>query len=171
MPNWCENYVEVSGDREVMDHLNKSIENREDGLFRAMLDHITPVEEKVSNALLEDESDWYSHNVENYGTKWDVYELHHEEYDHTDAEGLWTASFETAWSPPEAIFSTIAEKLGVRVKLFYIEEGMDYAGIHDTEGKESYHTDSVSEADDIPKELDHNFDITGRMEEREEWED
>lgn len=171
MPNWCENYVEVSGDREVMDHFAKSIEDREDGLFMAMLEHVTPVEEKVSNALLEDSSDWYSHNVENYGTKWDVHEVHGEDYNHTDAEGLWTASFETAWSPPEAIFITLAEKLGLRAKLFYIEEGMDFAGVMDTEDEESYHTDEVSEADDIPDSLNHNFDIEGRMEERKEWED
>lgn len=170
MPNWCENYVEVTGPRKVMDKLAEALEEQhEEGLFRTILDYITPVEEQVTNKLVgEDDSNWYSNNIENYGTKWDVTDVPYEGYEPYEEDGKWEASFETAWSPPIAIFDNLAETLDIRVKIFYLEEGMGFAGIFDSEEIEGYMTDDVSEADDIPEALENCFDIECRMEEYRE---
>jgi len=169
MPNWCENFVEVTGKTEDISKLNEAIENAEEGAFRAMLHIDMSDEEKVANKLLgeDGEEDWYRFNVENYGTKWDIYEYSHDYLEDIVDEGVsqLNMNFSTAWSPPVAIFETLAEKLNVRVKLYYVEEGMDFAGIMDTEGTDAYHTDDMSEADDIPEDLDNCFDIQYRIEE------
>ena len=62
---------------------------------------------------------WYHWNVRNWGTKWDAYdiEIHHQ----PPTNLLYT--FTTAWSPPEALFSTmIAQHPELYFALEYEEE-------------------------------------------------
>jgi hypothetical protein len=69
---------------------------------------------------------WYDFCVARWGTKWDVggadcsIEL--------DDDGLgFTASFESAWSPPMGVVEELVEQ-GYQVTLYYNEPGMSFVG-------------------------------------------
>lgn len=75
--------------------------------------------------------DGYHWNIQNWGTKWDVYS------DHITPEDMgWNEecneisfSFDTAWSPPTQWFSRAAEQFpALRFVLHYAEPGCYFAG-------------------------------------------
>jgi len=68
---------------------------------------------------------WYDWRVQNWDTKWDAYDL---SVDDDDPEQL-EVSFNTAWSPPEAVCSAIREQYpDVSVSWFFDEPGCEIAG-------------------------------------------
>ena len=68
---------------------------------------------------------WYDWRIQNWDTKWDCYDV---SIDDDDIEQL-EISFNTAWSPPEAICSAIREQYpDVSVSWFYDEPGCEIAG-------------------------------------------
>ena len=68
---------------------------------------------------------WYDWRVQNWDTKWDAYDV---SIDDDDPEQL-EVSFNTAWSPPEAICNKIREDYpDVSVSWFYDEPGCEIAG-------------------------------------------
>jgi len=69
---------------------------------------------------------WYNWRVQNWGTKWDCYDLTIEE---DELPNGFQATFNTAWSPPEDIYTAIREKYpDVSISWFYDEPGMEVAG-------------------------------------------
>ena len=69
---------------------------------------------------------WYNWRVQNWGTKWDCYDL---TIDECDMPNGFEASFNTAWSPPEEICNAIREQFeDISVSWFYDEPGMEVAG-------------------------------------------
>ena len=68
---------------------------------------------------------WYDWRLQNWDTKWDAYDV---EILDDDPENL-EISFNTAWSPPEAICNQIREDYpDVSVSWFYDEPGCEIAG-------------------------------------------
>ena len=68
---------------------------------------------------------WYDWRVMNWDTKWDAYDV---EVTDNDPEQL-EVTFNTAWSPPEAICNQIREDYpDVSVSWFYDEPGCEIAG-------------------------------------------
>ena len=68
---------------------------------------------------------WYDWRIQNWDTKWDCYDV---SIDDDDPEQL-EVSFNTAWSPPEAICNKIREDYpDVSVSWFYDEPGCEIAG-------------------------------------------
>ena len=68
---------------------------------------------------------WYDWRVQNWDTKWDAYDLTVEDEDPNQLE----VTFNTAWSPPEAICERIREDYpDVSVSWFYDEPGCEIAG-------------------------------------------
>jgi len=68
---------------------------------------------------------WYDWRLQNWDTKWDAYDV---SIDDDDPENL-EISFNTAWSPPEAICNQIREDYpDVSVSWFYDEPGCEIAG-------------------------------------------
>jgi len=68
---------------------------------------------------------WYDWRLQNWDTKWDAYDV---SIDDDDPENL-EISFNTAWSPPEAICNQIREDYpDVKVSWFYDEPGVEIAG-------------------------------------------
>ena len=68
---------------------------------------------------------WYDWRLQNWDTKWDAYDV---SIDDDDPEQL-EVSFNTAWSPPEAICSAIREQYpDIDVSWFYDEPGCEIAG-------------------------------------------
>lgn len=75
--------------------------------------------------------DGYHWNIQNWGTKWDVYydKITPEEMGwHEGCEGI-EFEFDTAWSPPRAWFETVVSLFPkLRFKLHYEEPGCYFAG-------------------------------------------
>jgi len=68
---------------------------------------------------------WYDWRIQNWDTKWDCYDV---EVTDDDPEQL-EVTFNTAWSPPEAICHQIREDYpDVSVSWFYDEPGCEIAG-------------------------------------------
>ena len=69
---------------------------------------------------------WYDWRLQNWGTKWDCYEV---DIDESELEYGFEVTFDTAWSPPEAICYAIKEQFDdLSVSWFYDEPGMEVAG-------------------------------------------
>lgn len=94
---------------------------------------------------------WYSWNVENWGTKWDVTPIIWGENDDS-----FSFSFDSAWGPPEAFFRHLADKYGIEYDLKYYESGAGFAG------KSSYvngkHYQTSAEGKDYPLFVIEEFD-------------
>lgn len=73
-------------------------------------DHTLPIEEQMKFKT----NDWYSWNVRNWGTKWDVGASNDDEYPetdlHIDEPNHLVYSFNTAWSPPVPAVEKISQQ-------------------------------------------------------------
>jgi hypothetical protein len=69
---------------------------------------------------------WYDYCVGEWGTKWDTGEAGNTDIS-PDGKILHTG-FDTAWAPPCAAYEKLLD-LGFRVKAYYYEPGMGFAGI------------------------------------------
>ena len=68
---------------------------------------------------------WYDWRCQNWDTKWDCYDVEVTDDDPDQLE----VTFNTAWSPPEAICSALREQYpDLSVSWFYAEPGMEFAG-------------------------------------------
>ena len=69
---------------------------------------------------------WYNWRVQNWGTKWDCYDLTIESDDEHEVQFM----FNTAWSPPEEICRALKDKYeaDASIQWFYDEPGMEFAG-------------------------------------------
>ena len=69
---------------------------------------------------------WYTWRVQNWGTKWDCYDL---SIDEDDLPNGFEATFNTAWSPPEEVCYAIKEQFDdLSMSWFYDEPGCEVAG-------------------------------------------
>jgi hypothetical protein len=184
MPNWCNNFVEVS--HEDPAKIRALADAMERGEF---LEHVIPVPkdlqivagrvgddtnpdqielERKTKENLEKygHSNWYDFCVNRWGTKWDV-----------DCQGnvdvhpegkLVTASFDSAWAPPVGVYQELVEQ-GYEVRAYYYESGMCFAGIYDNGADDCYSDwgDSQGAKDTLPSELDEFFAISESMAEYE----
>ena len=184
MPNWCSNHITVRGTDPVAikrladafdagefcgtvvpmpEELNITSGRLGDGAEQAEL-------EAKSKANLEKYgyANWYDFNVANWGTKWeiggngDVAEI--------EDDGLsFSASFESAWSPPTGVCEALVEQ-GFEVTLYYYEPGMGFVGKWE-DGCDDYYqyegenSNTVRAA--IGDELDDMFGISESMAEYE----
>ena len=83
-----------------------------------------PVDGRFQSTNRQDDR-WYDWRLANWDTKWDAYDV---SIDDDDPEQL-EVSFNTAWSPPEAICNAIREQYpDVSVSWFYDEPGCEIAG-------------------------------------------
>ena len=68
---------------------------------------------------------WYDWRLANWDTKWDAYDVVVTDDDPDQFE----VTFDTAWSPPEAVCSALREQYpDLAVSWFYDEPGMEFAG-------------------------------------------
>jgi len=151
MPNWNSNFLSItSDDVELMAKVKSAAESSsEDGFFHALF----------PRPLTED-GDWYSWNVNNWGTKWDTGV---NIIDQSDNEIV--LSFDTAWSPPIGFYAFL-EEMGYEVDAYYYEPGMCFAG-HYTDGTDDYYEYSGMNSEEVkemlPMELDECFCISESM--------
>ena len=69
---------------------------------------------------------WYNWRNQNWGTKWDAYEM---EIDDCEMPNAFEVEFQTAWAPPEEVCHAIREQFDdLSVSWFYDEPGCEVAG-------------------------------------------
>lgn len=126
MPNWCENYIEISGDKESIQKIKEEVEKtngvKDKWVFETLIG-----KEKGENVIGVEKSldAFFGGSLSLYGTKWDV--------DYNDCcfdfqEEMITLTPNTAWSPPNNFLITLSEKYDVEVTNLFGEPGNDYSG-------------------------------------------
>jgi hypothetical protein len=123
MPNWCSNYLVVTGSADAIRQINEGFQK----------------ENAFKNLIGKDpsfaEDNWYDHNCSRYGTKWDIEAI---DTSYEDGDTELALSFDTAWSPCVPFVKTLCEKYRTNAVLEYSECGFDFAGrvTLEWEGKE-----------------------------------
>ncbi|GHV57831.1 hypothetical protein AGMMS49579_24280 [Spirochaetia bacterium] len=141
MPNWCENCLFVEGERKLLDAFRTECfsEGENERVFLDFEKIIPPPEnyfrgnigvQEVKYCKEKGLIDWFSWNIGNWGTKWNVYDC---DIKHDDRSI--TVWFETAWSAPIPIMEALTKKYAdLSFRLEYSEGGMGFRGVF--EGKQ-----------------------------------
>jgi hypothetical protein len=150
MTNWCDNTVEVVGDKEVLETILAKAKNDESPFsFQQLVPQpeelndrkhsgskTSKKEGEFENALLGNRefayTDWYNWRLGNWGTKWDL------DFDTTQVSKIvpttdgkqfkFEIGYSTAWSPALPFWQTLSEQYPIRVKNLYAEEGIGFLG-------------------------------------------
>lgn len=154
MPNWCDNFVEITGNISGLKKDISAIEG-EGNFFSSLVgngyvifeghDHVkniplyqvigkvngytgewTENREDAEREMKEQyDKHWYETNCEYWGTKWDISV---EEAVNDIRDNEITLSFSSAWSPPINFCKLLSGKYGVDVSITYSECGCNFAG-------------------------------------------
>lgn len=157
MPNHTDNRVILSHDDSQQIDMIYNIMNTED---TPLCQTLIPMDEKLLEISgISDNYEvqgWYDWRLENWGTKWDVYET---QCTRINANTL-QLYFYTAWSPPIPIYDKLVD-MGFEVNARYLDEGWGYIGEY-TDGDDWSTTDVESVVEDYP-DLDLEFGIGERI--------
>ncbi len=123
MPNWCSNYIKISGDSKTISIITeacKRCEGTEERIFQNLIDipsHMTKEQY---------DKDWYDTNVSWFGTKWDVsYDSCNFEFSENEIQ----MCPDTAWSPPIPFLENLVKQYkGIEAYIFYSEPGIGFSG-------------------------------------------
>ena len=158
MPNWCENYLRLEvPNKQEADKIVAVLDSDKDDV--GLLNHLMPQP--------ENNPDWYSWRVNNWGTKWDICNEHYERDDNDDGSVTFNINFDSAWGPPVGVYDCVSEKDGWNVFATYIEGGMAFGGYHE-EGQDYSFELGSRDATDAPAWWvdDHSW----YYDQQEEWE-
>lgn len=154
MPNWCSNSVELFHElKEKVDALEAELQKGDDA---KLFNHLVPSD-------LKEEDDWYAWNVNNWGTKWDASIWDWERIN----EHTISINFDTAWSPPTALYETICDEEWI-VTALYHEPGMGFIGRFENGIDEFYEYD-LSDLDSIELLPEDVIEYGNLREEHEMW--
>jgi hypothetical protein len=184
MPNWCANGITLRhADPAMIERAAKSLG---EGKFlqefipcpQDLIDTVsgsmgkdTPEQaaleaKQAANVEKYGYTTWYEHNVNEWGTKWDVSA---DNAEIVDANTL-TAGFDSAWAPPIRAYEQLMEQ-GFEIEAFYYEPGMAFVGKW-VDGEDDCIEYGGATADTvrdmIGEELDDYFGISEGMVEWEE---
>ena len=186
MPNWCNNYLELTHDDPEM--ITRAQKAFADG---RLLDEFVPVpkslhivagrvgsddnpeqikleEDTARNIATHGYGNWWDYCVNEWGTKWDV--GGDGDQARLDGPNHISMNFDSAWAPPVPAMEKFQD-LGFRVKLIYWESGMCFCGLFDENGDDYYdYTDMSADeiAETINSEIDECMCITESIREWEE---
>jgi len=126
MPNWCSNYIVISGDVDKISLLKNILEDvpksKEDDsiVFTTLIG-------KEPTITTEDyeKGGWFNSNVDWFGTKWDV-SYSDCQFEFGDDNIIMMPM--TAWSPPVRFVSNLCKMYGVTAVMDYDEGGCDFCG-------------------------------------------
>jgi len=150
MPNWCRNRVDVYSEnktdlQKVLDIFNnKNVfeqiipePNWSKIPFKGELPKKREMKAPNGEVVMTvtefsdgtQDTRWYDWRLENWDTKWDVHDAEIEEERWENDLESFTAEFQTAWSPPEAICRRLRALFpNVSISWFYDEPGCQFAG-------------------------------------------
>jgi hypothetical protein len=153
MPNWCSNYVSISGPKEKIAQIWGAM-NEKQGLLEA----IKPIGE------------WdYSNAVEAWGTKWDVDTRDLQVRDIDKGRMEISGSFESAWSPPiEALQHLADQDENISIVLDYFEPGMAFCGVWSSAEGDAQYQINPDDLEEIPEDIREMWNIDEWFEDQEE---
>jgi len=142
MPNWCWNYLTITGEAEQLAKFKKQAkqkrftpDDKETGrkdLRPLQFNNFVPMDRK----LLDGEG-WYNWRIENWGTKWDLNEPSLD--DTQEKDGILIYTFDTAWTYPLAWLEQASEQYpSLQFELEYEEGGMEFCGVLHAENGSVY---------------------------------
>ena len=190
MPNYCNNNVRITADKETVAKIAQSLKSNSDHGF---LDCIYPMptelketvagsdnakpefQKQQSEQLIEKygADNWYDWRVENWGTKWEVNECYGDPVISDDGETI-EFGFDTAWSPAIGAYQNfLSNNPDASLFATYYEPGCDFMGVWDS-GDDRYYTVSDYTADDDFWNTDDGKlldDYYGISEQKAEWEE
>jgi len=160
MPNWCSNTIEIEGTKEQINAF-VSFLDEQNGKEWFTFFKPTPPELK--------EEGWYEWNVENWGTKWncDAQDWVKVENPNEDQASV-TFWFDSAWSPPTALYEFIEATSTLNVKASYNEGGMGFVGEFVDGVDECFNYECLEDLDSIPEHLVDEWNLAEQMEMNEE---
>ena len=163
MPNHTDNRVILShADSQQIDMIYNIMNTDDTPLCQTLI----PMPKELEGTAGFDENGvagWYKWRLDNWGTKWDVYDA---QCDYFDANTL-RLYFDTAWSPPMRIYEKLTD-MGFEVTARYLDEGWGYIGEY-VNGDDWCTNDVESVAEHYP-ELDEEFGISERIAEYQDEE-
>ncbi len=185
MPNWCNNFVQIS--HEDPDKIKVLADAFNEGRF---CDAVIPVPKELKDTVaghLGEEyaqelnqfkmelnlkyfgaKDWYDFCVSRWGTKWDFGGDGYTAEVSEDGKHM-SIGFDSAWSPPMGIYEELVEQ-GYNVDAMYYEPGMAFCGRF-VDGYDNYfeisEMSSKEVADTIDCDVDEQFNISESI---AEWE-
>jgi hypothetical protein len=190
MPNWCNNTIEIEGTKEQINAFVSFLDEQSGknwfNFFRPcpqeLVDTVSGFvgEDKQSahetqqkmNIEKHGHADWYSWSVDKWGTKWncDAQDWMKVENPNEDQASV-TFWFDSAWSPPTALYEFIESNSEFIVTASYLEEGMSFVGQFSGGIDECYEFSDLDSLEGIPEELVDEWNLAELVEQNEEWED
>lgn len=172
MPNHVTNILVVSGDEKQRQAMFEAIKSDEHGLGSIDFNKVIPMPENIFRGNLgqaEREqygtANWYDWSIANWGTKWNSYGYGNPGDRVKDFDGA-TLAFDTAWSSPQPVIATLAEKFpALHFSHKWADENFGYnVGEKEyTDGKESFNNvpeGGSKEALELAAEV-HGLDLAG----------
>ena len=190
MPNWCNNTIEIEGTKEQINAFVSFLDEQSGknwfNFFRPCPQELV---DTVSGFVGEDKqsahesqqklniekyghADWYSWSVDKWGTKWncDAQDWVKVENPNADQSSV-TFWFDSAWSPPTALYEFIESNSEFIVTASDLEEGMSFVGQFSGGIDECYEFSDLDSLEGIPEELVDEWNLAELVEQNEEWED
>ena len=160
MPNHTDNRVTLyHKDSQQIDMIYNIMNTPDTPLCQTLI----PMDEALLDNDAHADDGWYTWRLQNWGTKWDVYESHCTRFDANTLQ----LTFYTAWSPPIPVFDKLVD-MGFEVTARYLDEGWGYIGEY-VNGDDWCTNDVESVAEHYP-ELDEEFGISERIAEYQDEE-
>lgn len=135
MPNWCNNYITISGNKEKMKPIYDYFINSQDnpGEENLVMNTLVPHDEDYEKIEASGEF-LLNPQVNFYGTKWDF--DFSEANIHDITEECITFGPQTAWSPPSEFCRRLSGKYDVKVDIMFDEPGIGFVGTEEFIGGE-----------------------------------
>ena len=160
MPNWCSNTIEIEGTKE---QINAFVSFLDEQTGKEWFSFFKPTPPELK------EEGWYEWNIENWGTKWncDAQDWVKVENPNADESSV-TFWFDSAWSPPTALYEFIEATSTLNIKASYNEGGMGFVGEFVDGVDECFNYESLEDLEDIPEHLVDEWNLAEQMEMNEE---
>ena len=160
MPNWCSNTIEIEGTKE---QINAFVSFLDEQTVKEWFSFFKPTPPELK------EEGWYEWNVENWGTKWNCDAQDWVKVENPSAdESSVTFWFDSAWSPPTALYEFIEATSTLNIKASYNEGGMGFVGEFVDGVDECFNYESLEDLEDIPEHLVDEWNLAEQMEMNEE---
>lgn len=156
MPNWCENYIELTHtDKSLIKRAKEALEGKSAVATVGFLQEFLPIPQELIDTVagwlgagtkeqleLEAKSkankekygyeNWYDYAVAEWGTKWEVHDARGVKiYRKPGDNYMLAAYFDTAWGPPIQAYRKLMDQYGFCIKAYYFEPGMCFMGVFD----------------------------------------
>lgn len=122
MPNWCNNKLTISGNKENLSVFKNQVRGKETDIC---LNNLVPMPKELENTISPGDNDnWYNWRLRNWGIKWDI-----EARLADESENALIYEFDSLLGPPCYWIRNVAPMFpDLSFELYYKESGMCFQG-------------------------------------------